>query len=159
MVRAFIALARTQCLHQFRNGKCANSCCATLASLGSAGTFPGLAGCASAAPAVSCSKPVNNLIPPVPDFVVADASAFSRYTPPARSNSIRLPVDSLSVVPLVLRNAMILPLSHICLHRDERPLQSSILGRNVKVTCHVDTVSGAQANRRVASRRQLMSCG
>ena len=73
---------------------------------------PGIAGCASTAPAVPCPKPINTLTPPAPDFVSADASALNRYTPLARANSIRLPVNSSSVVPPVLRNVMMLPLSH-----------------------------------------------
>ena len=44
-------------------------------------------------------------------------------------------------------------------HRDGRPLQSIVLRCNLKVTCHVDTVSCAQADCRVAGRRELMSCG
>ena len=109
-----LPLDRTQCLHQFRNGKCVSSCCSTSASLGKTGTIPGLAGCASAASAVSCSKPINTLTPPVSDFIFALVSALSRYTPPARSNSIRLPVNSLSIVSPVLRNVIMLPLSRTC---------------------------------------------
>ena len=45
-------------------------------------------------------------------------------------------------------------------HRDNRPLQSSVLGCYLKVARHVETVSScAQANCRVAGRRELMSCG
>ena len=124
-------------------------CCSTSTSLGDTGTFPGLAGCASAASAVSCSKPINTLTPPVSDFIFALVSALSRYTPPARSNSMRFPVNSLSVVPPVLRNVMMLPLSHI------RPTDMIHLCS----ARDVDTVSRAQANRRVAGRCELMSSG
>ena len=109
-----LPLARTQCRHQLRNGKCVNSCCSTSASLGNTRTIPGLAGRASAALAASWSKPTNTLTSPGPDCILADVPAISRYTPPARSNSIRLPLNSLRIVPLVLRNVMILPLSHTC---------------------------------------------
>ena len=91
-----------KCLHQFRNSKCVNLCCSTSAPLGNTGTFPGLAGCATSA--VSCSKPINTLTPPVSDFIFALVSALSRYTPPARSNSMRLPVNSLSTVPTAERD-------------------------------------------------------
>ena len=72
---------------------------------------PSLASCTSAAPAVSCSNPVHTLTPQVPD-VFPDLSALSRYTPPARPSSIRSPEYSLSIVPPVLRNEMMLPLLH-----------------------------------------------
>ena len=61
-----LPLARTQCLHQLRNGGFVNSCCATPASLGNTGTFQVLA-----APAVSCPKTINNLTPPFSDIVFA----------------------------------------------------------------------------------------
>ena len=109
-----LPLDRAQCLHLFRNGECVSSRCSTSASLGNTGTIPGLAGSASAASAVSYSKPINTLTPPVSDFIFDLLSALSRYTPPARSNSIPLPVNSLSIVSPVLRNVIMLPLSRTC---------------------------------------------
>ena len=61
-----LPLARTQCLHQLRNGGFVNSCCATPTSLGNTGTFPGLGGTHSV-----WSKPINNLTPPFSDIVSA----------------------------------------------------------------------------------------
>ena len=112
-----LPLARTQCLHQFRNGKCVvNSCCSTSASLGNTDTFPDFASCASAVSVPSCSNPISILMQFFPAYILADASAFNRYTPPTRSNSIRLPVNSLSIVPTVLRKredvASVAHLSH-----------------------------------------------
>ena len=53
-------LARTQCRHPFQKDKCVSSCCSTSDSLGNTGACPVLAGCASAAPAVSCSQPTKS---------------------------------------------------------------------------------------------------
>ena len=66
------------------------------------------------APADSCSKPTSILVPPVPVAVFADVSAFRGYTPPARSNSIHLPVASWKIDPPELRKTMMLPRSATC---------------------------------------------
>ena len=70
-------------------------------SLGNTGTVPGLAGLRFGG--------IRSVL-----LEAHQHFDFSRYTPPARSNSIRLPVNSLRIGPPVLRNVMILPLSRTC---------------------------------------------
>ena len=93
-------------------------------------------------PADSCSKPISILVPPVPFALFADASALSLYTPPAHSNSLRLPVASLKIVPPELRNAMAWPLSATC------PIDMIDLCKRVvlgmEVVRHFDSVTCAQ---------------
>ena len=88
------------------------NCCSISDSLGKSSAVPDLAGCALAAPTLSCSKPITTLTPPIPDLVFADVSTLSQPTPPARSNSIRLSVNSSSTVPPMLWNVTMLPLLH-----------------------------------------------
>ena len=109
-----LLFARTQCLHQLLNGRCVNACCSTSASFGSFGNIPGFTGCASSAPSLSCSNPISILMPLLRGFSFADVSASSRYAPFTRSNSILLPEISLNIIPSVLRNVMMMPLSHTC---------------------------------------------
>ena len=154
-----LPLARTQCRHQLRHGKCVNSCCSTSASLGNTGTIPGLAGCASTAPAVSCSKPINHF-----DFTLSRLHLCRRISSQSIHTTSTFELNSIANDLVEGRSTSpaerddLASVAHLS-HRDNRPLQSSVLGRQLKVTRHVDTVSCAQANCRGASRCELMSCG
>ena len=155
-----LPLARTQCRHQLRNGECVNSCCSTSASLGNTGTIPGLGG-------LRFGDTRSVLLEAHQHFGFAWSSLHPCrrtscqpiHTTQHVRNSIRLPVNSLRIVPPVLRNVMILPLSHTCPTEMIDLCNPVFLGCNLKVTRHVDTVSRAQANCRVAGRRELMSRG
>ena len=154
-----LPLARTQCRDQLRNGKCGNSCCSTSASLDSTGTIPGLAGCASAVPAPSCSKTNQHF-----------GFTWSRLHPCRRTSYQPIHTTSTfelkSVASELVKDRStstaerddIASSAHLS-DRENRPLQSSVLGCNLKITRHVDTISCAEANCCIDSRRELMSCG
>ena len=133
-----LPLARTQCLHQFLNGRCINSCTRLRVR-----THLALRTYTVSTPAserqtrqlvffhssftrqhrhvskfrglrfigLSGSNPISILTPLFPGFSVADVVANSRCTPFTRSNSILLPENSLSIIPPVLRNVMMF---HTC---------------------------------------------
>ena len=100
-----LPLARTQCLHQFRNGKMRQLVLIHLQlHLAIRAHFQVLRDAFQRHPQSLARKPINTMTPPVSDFIFALVSALSRYAPPASSNSRRLPANSLSIVPPVLRN-------------------------------------------------------
>ena len=116
-------------------------------------------GCASAAPALSCSKAHQHF-----------GSTCTRLHPCRCISSQRIHTTSTFELKSIASKLVedrstsaaerddVASVAHLS-HRDDRPLQSSILGRNLKVTCNVDTASCGSADRRIASRRELMSCG
>ena len=153
-----LPLARTQCRHQLRNGKCANSCCSTSASLSRGLRFGGtrsvlleahqhfdllwsrlyLCRCTS-------SQPIHT---------TSTFGLHSIASEPIEDRSISTEERD--------DNASIAHLSH----RDNRPLQSSVLGCNLAVTRHVDTVWCAQANCAVVCKhysarhtQHFLTCG
>ena len=136
-----LPLARTQCLHQIRNGGFVNSCCATPASLGNTGTFPGLGGTRSV-----LSQTHQQFDSTIFRYRLCFLCRLSADTPPPRSYSMRLPLNSLSVVSPELRND-IASVAHSS-NRYHRSLESSVLGRKLKIARNVDTVWCAQLNRR-----------
>ena len=154
-----LPLARTQCRHQLRNGECVNSCCSTSASLGNTGTIPGSRG-------LRFGDTRSVLLEAHQHFGFAWSSLH-----PCRRTSCQ-PIHTTSTFELnsiaseliedrstsTAERDDIASVAHMS-HRDDRPLQSSVLGCNLKVTRHVDTVSRAQANCRVVGRRELMSRG
>ena len=93
MVRALLALGTYRVSATSFGKVSGSSCCSTSDSLGNTRTFPGLAVCALAALALSCSETINILAPPDPDVFFADVSALSRLiyvvlSPWARSKRI-----------------------------------------------------------------------
>ena len=143
MVRALLAFwPRTQWLHQFRNGTCVDSCCSTSASLGKTGSIQDLASCASAVSAPFA----RNLSASWRRLSQGTSSLTHRPSIEIYKRHVRTQFDclnSLSIVPLV-RNVKMLPLSHTC------PTEM--------VSGHVDTISCAQASRRIARRGKLVTC-
>ena len=101
---------------------------------------------------VLLKSPSTHLTPPVPDFgLCRRAGSQPIHTTSTFELLLRLPVNSLSIVPPVLRNVMMLPLSHSWPTDMIDLQQSSILGRNLKVTRQDDTASCAQATCRCLS--------
>ena len=138
-----LPLARTQCRHQSRNGKCVSSCCSTSGSLGNTG----LPGCASAA-ALSCSKPINSL----------HLCGRVGSQPIHSTSTFKLDSVTRTLVEYLSTGAAECDVVASVAQYD-RHLKSSLLGSNLDVSRHVDAVSCAQTNRRVARRGALVSSG